>query len=155
MKETCNAVKQTGECTCPLCRTKLKPEEMADLGVSPTRHHIPSSFYSFIQHRHSMETIHDFKTTINEQLRGPTRTPLVKLKHKLEAYLGTDLLPLDIYDKAMEFELKDVRDLPLRKYQFVRMVSSIPFFRRNRKYFKYEFEVEDDNTVFATAVYEV
>lgn len=102
-----------------------------------------------------METIHDFKTTINEQLRAPTRTPMVKLKHKLEAYLGTDLLPLDIYDKAMEFELKNVRDLPLHKYQFVRTVRNPPIFRRNRKYFKYEFEVEDDNTVFATNLSEV
>lgn len=102
-----------------------------------------------------METIHDFKTAINNQLRAPTRQPLVKLKHKLEAYLGTDLLPLNIYNGIMEFELKDVRDLPLHKYQFVKMVTSLPVFRRNRKYFKYEFEEEEDNTVIATDVYEV
>jgi hypothetical protein len=125
---------------------------MATLGVSPTRHHIPS-VYSFIQ-RH-MVIINDFKTEINRQLRAPTRTPMVKLKHKLEAYLGTDLLPLDIYDNIMEFELKDIRYLPLHKYQFVKMVRTPPIFRRNRKYFKYEFEVEDDNTVIATDVHEV
>jgi hypothetical protein len=136
-----------------MCRRSITTKEYIELDISPPRTQI--QLFPSIHGTRYLNDIRDFKTEINSQLRAPTRTPLVTLTKKLDAYLGTDFLPLDIYDNVMEFELNDMPNTRLRRYQFVKMVSSIPFFSRNRKYFKYEFEVEDDNTVFATAVYEV
>ena len=157
MRQTCNAAPV--KCKCPMCRRILTPKEYIELDISPTRNPIQS--FPSIHGTRYLNTIDDFKTEINRQLRAPTRTPMVKLTQALSAYLGTDFLPLDIYDDVMEFEIKDIRDTRLQKYQFVRMVRRPPIVRRNRKYFKYEMNEDEtigedsDYTVIATDVYEV
>lgn len=118
-------------CVCPLCRGVLISEHLNALGIAPPLPPPPLPF---------LYTIDDFKEYINNKLRPPTRFPLEKLKNELEYFLGTDLLPVELYeDVAMEFELEQIGPVTFYRYRFIRIINleEIPVNRSNKKYFSY------------------
>ena len=127
MKATCEASQGTGQCVCPLCRKVLSPQEIQDLGVEIV---LPTRYYNFPPY---LATIDDFKTYINNKLRAPTRYPLEVLNRELFEFLGTDVLPFEIFDKIMEFDLEQIASL--HRYRFIGIVQNTPYNRGNKKYF--------------------
>ena len=133
---------------------------MDNIGFSPRPTVVPLSAI-FPAPPPFLMTIDDFKEYINTQLRAPTRLPLEALKHELESFIGSDRLPVDIYDIIMEFELEQVATL--YRYRFVQIVENIPANRLNKKYFVYTYTdeetgeefIDEDNTIYAYDVYEV
>jgi hypothetical protein len=129
IKSTCKHV--SGHCKCPLCRAKLTHVDLNALQIAPPPPPLPEP--------PSLYSIDQFKEYINNQLK-PTRFPLEKLKYELGRFLITDNLPLDLLeDVAMEFELVKIRNSQYYKYRFTKIIrlNSIPFFRLNKKYFRY------------------
>jgi len=126
-------------CLCPLCRGVLTFDELNTLGIAPP---LPQPLPP------NLDNIREFKAYINSKLRGYTRVPLEKLKNVLESFLGTDSLPIRLFDDvAMEFELQKFAfvgpDGPVEFYRY-RLVKIIeldqipPFIRlNNKKYFRY------------------
>jgi hypothetical protein len=142
MIHTCRHMR--GPCTCPLCRGELTDAELDNLGIAnlqqPQEQHPPQIFQVPPQDPPSLETIDEFRTYINNKLRAPTRTPLEKLEDELEKFLGTDSLPVELYEEvAMEFELEQRGPAVFHRYRFIRIIDlqDIPQNRLNKKYFRY------------------
>ena len=84
---------QRGPCLCPLCRGVLTPEELNELGIAlPLQPQLPRA-------PSNLETVEEFKNYINDKLRAPTRMPLEKLENELYEFLGTDNLPVELYEE--------------------------------------------------------
>jgi S-adenosylmethionine:diacylglycerol 3-amino-3-carboxypropyl transferase len=134
---------------------------MEDLGFSPKSNVSSPTRFVLPQRRPYMIMIDEFKEYINTKLRAPTSQPLVALKRELDSFLGTDLLPPDIYDTIMEFELEQIASL--YRYRFVKIVQNTPIIRRNKKYFVYTYHdsetgedtIDANHTIYAYDVYEV
>jgi hypothetical protein len=116
---------------CPLCRGVLISEDLNVLGIAPPRPQpLPPNLY----------TIDEFKEYINNKLRALTKSPLEKLENELELFLGTDRLPVELYqDVAIEFELEQIGPVAFYRYRFIRIIDleEIPVNRSNKKYFSY------------------
>jgi hypothetical protein len=155
--DACNKSRNTSNCFCPYCRKELTQEDKEQIGFTstntPTQTLFPSdSFPPYLSE------IEDFGQYINNKLRAPTRLPLEALTNNLDAFLGTDRLPVDIYDKIMEFDLQQIGTL--YRYRFIGIVQNIPRQRGNKKYFVYtewddEDADEDDYTLIAAYIEEI
>lgn len=157
--DACNKSRNTRNCFCPYCRKELTQEDKAQIGFIPTPTPIQTLLPLDVYPPYLSE-IEDFGQYINNKLRAPTRLPLDALNNNLDAFLGTDRLPLDIYDKIMEFDLQQIGSL--YRYRFVRIVQNIPRNRGNKKYFVYTEwddedadDDEDDYTLIAAYIEEV
>jgi hypothetical protein len=138
MIDTCRHMR--GRCMCPLCRRELTDAELDNLGIAnlqqpqeqppPQIFQVPPPF---------LDTIDDFRIYINIKLRPPTMTPLEKLENELDKFIGTDSLPVELFeDVAMEFELEQIGPA-FHRYRFIRIIDlqDIPPHRLNKKYFRY------------------
>jgi hypothetical protein len=164
MINTCRHMRS--DCTCPLCRTVLTPQDLNVLRIAtPPPPPLPELPY--------LDSIDEFRTYINNKLRAPTRNPLEKLEKALYEFVGTDRLPYEIFDDIMEFELQQIG--PLYRYRFLGIVRQLDVPRNhvvNKKYFRYinyeiarhedwadldEFEHldHDEESVYAYHVYDV
>ena len=134
-----------GPCTCPLCRRELTEADLDNLGIGqpqgPQGQGQPQGQpQGQSQDPPSLNTIDEFRTYINNKLRAPTRTPLEKLEDELEKFIGTDSLPVELYEEvAMEFELEQRGPAVFHRYRFIRIIDlqDIPQNRSNKKYFRY------------------
>jgi hypothetical protein len=133
-----------GPCTCPICRRELTPEDLENLGIAqpqPQERDPPRIFQLAPRVPPSLETIDEFRIYINDKLRHPTRTPLEKLENELEKFIGTDSLPVELYEDAMEFELEQRGPAAFHRYRFIRIIDlediPPPENRLNKKYFRY------------------
>jgi hypothetical protein len=143
MIDTCRHMR--GPCTCPLCRGELTDAELDNLGIAnlqqpQQQQHPPQIFQVPPQDPPSLETIDEFRIYINDKLRAPTRTPLEKLENELYKFIGTDKLPVELYeDVAMEFELQQIGPAAFHRYRFIRIIDlqDIPPDRLNKKYVRF------------------
>jgi hypothetical protein len=129
INNTCKHV--SGHCKCPLCRAKLTSVDLNAIKIAAPPPPPPEP--------PNLVNMDEFKEYINDILR-PTRHPLEKLKYELGRFLITTNLPVELYDDvAMEFELVKIRNSQYYKYRFTKIINlnSIPFFRSNKKYFRY------------------
>ena len=123
------------DCTCPLCRRVLTSEDLNTLGIVPP----PSPPPPEVPY---LDSIDEFREYINNKLRAPTRSPLEKLENILYDFLGTDRLPVEVFeDVAMEFELEQIGPASFHRYRFIRIIDledmPAPENRLNKKYFQY------------------
>lgn len=169
MITTCT--KSHANCSCPLCRKELIPQDLNDLGIPsppPPLQPLPP-----LPELPYLNDINEFGEYINNKLRAPTRNALEKLEHELNEFLGTDKLPLEIFDGVMEFELQLIGGL--YRYRFIRILqtSEVPIIPAvNNKYFRYisyqnaidqnliepdeyDFLVPDDYPIYAYHVYDI
>jgi RING-like zinc finger len=148
-----------GPCLCPLCRGVLTPGDLNELRIAQP---VPESFVppqqslepreppeSLPPRRRArqpevlpqLDTIDEFRTYINDKLRAPTREPLEKLDTVLTKFLGSDSLPVELYEDAMEFELEQIGPATFHRYRFIRIIDlrdiPAPQNRSNKKYFRY------------------
>ena len=143
MINTCRHMR--GRCTCPYCRGELTDADLDNLGIAqPQPQPQPQDPAQILQlppqDPPSLETIDEFRIYINDKLRAPTRTPLEKLENELDKFIGTDNLPVELYeDVAMEFELQQIGPAAFHRYRFIRIIDlqDIPPDRLNKKYFRY------------------
>lgn len=140
MINTCRHMR--GPCLCPLCRGVLTPQDLDALGIAPYPQEIPPR-ENPPEMPPSLHTIDEFRNYINDKLRAPTRSPLEKLEPALDEFLGTDNLPVELYEEdiAMEFELQQSGPASFHRYQFLGIVNlediPPPENRSNKKYFRY------------------
>ena len=153
MINTCRHMRD--DCTCPLCRTVLTPQDLDALGIAqplvqqlpvPEPRALPESLPPRRRARRpevppQLDTIDEFRNYINDKLRAPTREPLEKLDTVLTKFLGTDSLPVELYEDAMEFELEQIGPASFHRYRFIRIVDlrdiPAPENRLNKKYFRF------------------
>jgi len=141
MINTCRHMR--GRCTCPYCRGELTDADLDNLGIAQPQPQ-PQDPAQILQlppqDPPSLETIDEFRIYINDKLRAPTRTPLEKLENELDKFIGTDNLPVELYeDVAMEFELQQIGPAAFHRYRFIRIIDleDIPPNRLNKKYFRF------------------
>jgi hypothetical protein len=154
MINTCRHMR--GRCTCPYCRGELTDADLDNLGIAQPQpqpqpqdpaqilqlppQHPPQIFQVPPRDPPSLETIDEFRIYINNKLRAPTRTPLEKLENELDKFIGTDSLPVELFeDVAMEFELQQIGPAAFHRYRFIRIIDlqDIPPDRLNKKYVRF------------------
>jgi hypothetical protein len=171
LHRTCIATR--GYCRCPLCRRYLTPEDLEQLGIE--QHAQPEQNpLNLPDEPPRFTNIDDFIVYVNNELNeSPTQEEaLEEVELILETFLGTDNIPIDIFDVIMEFHLEQIEPLegeePSYKYRFSRVIQNIPDDRLGRKYFQYvdyitgnagedelnEFE-GDDPAYFAFEIHEL
>jgi len=151
MINTCRHMRSP--CLCPLCRGVLTPGDLNALGIAPAQQlpapeprELPESLPPRRRERQpevppQLDSIDEFRNYINDKLRAPTREPLEKLDTVLTKFLGTDSLPVELYEDAMEFELEQIGPASFHRYRFIRIVDlrdiPAPQNRSNKKYFRF------------------
>ena len=132
-------------CLCPLCRGVLTTEDLNALGIAPQEVPHPREIPQMENPPEMppiLHTIDEFREYINNKLRSPTRTPLEKLENTLDIFLGTDHLPIELYEEdiAMVFELQQIGPATFHRYYFLGIVNlediPAPQNRSNKKYFR-------------------
>jgi len=143
MSDTCRSTASKNKCLCPLCRKQLSPEEMKTLGFEPiATETMSNTIFNNLNELPYLFSMEEFKVYINQKLRAPTRFPLDKLERELKMFLGTDRLPLEIYDEIMEFNLEQISNL--YRYRFTGIVRNVPTNKLQKKYFKF-LQMDDED----------